>query len=306
MNEVATKNGGEAIAAETQTALVAAKAEAEIKARYALAIARPRSNLELEQNLLKECERPSFAASALYAVPRAGTMIVGASIRLAETAARLARNIALSSDVIFENERQRIVKIQVCDIEANIVYSQDVIVQKTMERKYLKKDKDGRTLDDVLGVRLNSENKEVYTIAAPETELLNKQNANISKALRNQILRLIPADILESAVRKCKQVQSNEAAKDPAEAKKKLVQAFAELGITAGELSDFLGHAIDTVKPDEMTELVALGKAIKDGEVKWSEIHTKEKPAEKDKAVDAVKEAKDKVAEKLKNKEALV
>jgi len=304
MSEIIAKTG-EIIASETQTALVASKMEAEIKARYTLAIARPRSNLELEQNLLKECERPSFAASALYAVPRGGKLIIGASIRLAETAARLARNIALSSDVIFENDKQRIIKIQVCDIEANIVYSQDVIIQKIMERKYLKKDDKGKILDEVLGVRLNSEGKEVYTLAAPETELLNKQNANISKALRNQILRLIPADILENAVKKCKDIQKSEAAKDPDSAKKNLLKAFDELGIKAGELSDYLGHAVDTIKPDEMTDLIALGKAIKEGEVKWSEIYTQEKATEKENAKDAVKEAKDKVNEKLQKKEGI-
>jgi hypothetical protein len=298
-------HSGEIATAETQTALVASKMEAEIKARYSLAIVRPRSNLELEQKLLEECKRPSFAASALYSLPRKAFVdgewttiyIVGPSIRLAETAARLARNISLAADVIFENEKQRIVKIQVCDIEANIVYSQDVIVPKTMERRFLKKDKAGKVLDEVLSVRINSEGKEIYTIAAPESELLIKQNANISKALRNQILRLVPGDILEAAVTECKKTQVNEAAKDPSAAKKNLVKAFAEIGITAGELSEYLGHAIDTVSLEEMANLTALGKSLKDGEVKWSEVYKREEPEGK---VDTtMQEAKDKVKAKV-------
>jgi len=251
---------------ETQTAMVASKVDAEIRARYALAVMRPRSNLELEQNLLKECERKSFAESALYSVPRGNTRIVGASIRLAETAARLARNIVVESDVIFENEKQRIIKVSVCDVEANLTYSQDVTVAKTIERRYIKKG------DEIISERSNSGNEKVYTIAAPEGELTIKQNALVSKAVRNQILRLIPGDIIESAVEACKKTQTDAAAKDPDAAKKSTLKAFAEIGVTAAELAKYLGHSVDALKPEEVVDLRVIYRSIKDGEAKWTDI----------------------------------
>jgi len=267
--QIVPTSGGAIINAdgrETQTAMVASKVDAEIRARYALAVMRPRSNLELEQNLLKECERKSFAESALYRVPRGGTHIVGASIRLAETAARLARNIVVESDVIFEDGKQRIIKVSVCDVEANLTYTQDVTVSKTIERRYVKKD------DEIISERSNSGNEKVYTIAAPEGELTIKQNALVSKAMRNQILRLIPGDIIESAVEACKKTQTDAAVKDPDAAKKSTLKAFAEIGVTAAELAKYLGHSVDALKPEEVVDLRVIYRSIKDGEAKWTDI----------------------------------
>ena len=74
--------------AETSSTALAAQAEARIKARAAIAIGRPRDMDTVRVKLLKDCERPGFAAVARYSVPRGGKKIQGPSIRFAEAAAR--------------------------------------------------------------------------------------------------------------------------------------------------------------------------------------------------------------------------
>ena len=46
---------------ETAVSAVAALAEANVKARYAMALRRPRDLDEVREKILKECRRPGFA-----------------------------------------------------------------------------------------------------------------------------------------------------------------------------------------------------------------------------------------------------
>src|SRR3990167_8355491 len=53
-----------AVAGETSTALLAAQAEAMVKARFVVAMQRPRDFDDVRAKLLRACERPGFAGSA--------------------------------------------------------------------------------------------------------------------------------------------------------------------------------------------------------------------------------------------------
>jgi hypothetical protein len=142
----------------------------------------------------------------------------------------------------------------------------DVKVTKTVERK--------KPLDDgtYISVRKNSSNKDVFTVAATDDELLNKRGAAVSKAIRNLGTRLIPGDLQDEATAVIKQVRLSKATEDPAAYKKKVLDSFNAIGVKPSDLTEYLGHDIDQCSPAEIVDLKSLYGTINDGEATWTEV----------------------------------
>lgn len=252
-----------AVRTETATAAVAAAEQAKIQARYIVAMQRPRDWMTVRAKILDSCKRPGFAATARYSKPVGGKRIEGPSVRFAEEALRAMGNVQPETSVIYDDESKRIVRVAVTDLESNLSYSTDLTVEKTVERQELK---DGQI---PRGSRKNSYGKTVYLLDATEDEVANKINAQASKALRNQALRILPADILEECMDECIRTSRNEAAADPTGAAKKVADAFASLRVLPNDLAEYLGHPLDQSSPAEITDLRAVYQSIKDGEATW-------------------------------------
>lgn len=252
------------VGAETAQSAVAAQARAIIESRYIVAMQRPRDFDLVRDRILKECKRPRFADVARYLKP-VGKGIEGPSIRFAEMALRCMGNATADSAVIYEDTRKRIIRVTVTDLESNLPYSNDIMIDKTVERS---KVRDGQTL---VSTRTNSYGKTVYIVEATEDDLLNKQNALVSKALRTLILRILPGDILEEAMDQVIATQRDRDAKDPDEARKRLADAFSALGVKPSDLKQYLGHELAATSPAEMVELRAVYAAIRDGEATWKD-----------------------------------
>lgn len=248
---------------ETATAAVAASEQAKVQARYIVAMQRPRDWMTVRAKLLDACRRPGFASAARYSKPVSGQKIEGPSVRFAEEALRSMGNAIPEQSVIYDDEAKRIVRIAVTDLESNLSYSTDITIEKTVERKELK---EGQV---PLGSRKNSWGKTTYLLPATEDEVANKVNAASSKALRNNALRILPADILEEAMAQCVETIRRDVADDPTAATKKIADAFAALRIMPNELAEYLGHPLDQSSPAEIVELRAVYQAIKDGETTW-------------------------------------
>jgi hypothetical protein len=251
--------------AETATAAVAAQAKAAVEARYILAMQRPRDIEDVRVKVLKECKRPGFAESAMYRLPRGGKAIEGLSIRFAEAAIRCMTNVMPETSVIYEDQNKRILQIMVTDLEANVTYTSQIVIQKTVERRKA----EGR---EIVGERVNTGGDVVYIVAATEDELLMKQNALVSKALRTNALRLIPGDILDEAEGMIRKTLRDAAAKDPDAEKRRIIDSFADNGIQASDLAVYIGHSLDRIQPAEMVELRQVYSAIRSGEATWDSI----------------------------------
>lgn len=249
---------------ETAASAVAQQATAQVQARYLMALKRPRNMDNVRVLLLRECKRPGFAHSARYRKP-IGKGIEGPSIRFAEAAARLMGNILPETLTTYDDAEKRIVRVSVTDLETNICYSRDVVIEKTVERS---QPKDGI----FLRVRVNSQGKKTYLVPATEDDLLNKENALISKALRTAILRLLPGDILEEAMEQCIETARDRSAQDPDAERKRLADAFAELRVMPTDLAAYLGHDMGSTSPAELVELRGIYVSLKDGEAKWKDI----------------------------------
>ncbi len=254
---------------EMATAAMAAKAKATIEARYAIAF-QPINRRQYDvvrQSILSACKRPDFAASARYHKPVGTGTIDGFSIRFAEEAIKAMKNISVESTTIYEDEMQRVVQINVTDLENNITYGKEISVQKTVERRNLK---NGQT---AISQRLNSNGETVYLVAATEDEIANKIASAESKVIRNCGLRLVPSDILEEAEQAIFDTMEN-GGSDPKAEIKKLADAFALLSISAAELVKYLGHPLDTISPKERADLRGIYTTIKEGSASWSDYVT--------------------------------
>lgn len=251
--------------AETSVAAVAAQAQAAVQARYLMALQKPRKWANVRYLLLEECKRPSFAQTALYYLPF-GEGIWGLNIRFAEAMLRCMGNIYVESPVLWEDDVKRIVRVSVTDLEANLTYFKDIVIDKTVERR----DPGGKT---VIRARQNSEGRMTYLVAATESEMLSKQAALVSKALRSEGLRLLPGDIREDCWNEILKVRKDADAKDPQAEGKKIFDSFAAMGISAIQICDeFLGHDIATLQPAELSELRGVYSSIKEGHSTWAQI----------------------------------
>jgi len=278
-------------ASENAAVAMAAQQKAIVEARYKMALARPRDLDMVRQAMLKDARRPSFANVAIYHKP-VGKGIEGPSIRFVEAAIRNMTNILTETATVSEDDERRVIRVAVSDLETNTYFSQDVTVTKTVERQKLPQG------EKPIRVRTNSYGKPVYILHGTDDDILNKQNALISKAVRTLGLRLIPGDLVDEALFYVRQTMAKQDAQDPDTAKKRIIDAFSQLGVNVESLKDYLGHELSSIDPNELQTLRALYSAIKDGETTWKAIMDDKEEKE------AEAKAEQKSAKKTAKKEA--
>jgi len=252
---------------ETASTAIAAQSKAMVESRYIMAMRNPRDWDQVRTDLIKECKRPSFAnnKSAYYIKP-IGQGVEGLGIRFVEVALRCMKNVLVETTMIFEDETKEVHRVSVTDLEANITYPLDVRVSKTVERS--KPSSDG----SYISVRKNSYGKDVFTILGTDDDLLNKRGALISKAIRTIGLRIIPGDLCDEAEDIIKRIRLDEAARDPDAERRKIVDAFSAIGVTATDLAAYLGHDLSKCSPAQIVTLRGIYGAIKDGEATWQSV----------------------------------
>ena len=129
---------------ETASTAIAAQAQAEIQARFIMAMQHPRIDDNVRVKLLRECARPNFAKRAFYSLPRgtkAGRItgikgrIEGLSVRFAESAIRLMGNVRQVTRTLYDDDVKRMINVSVTDLETNAGYDRDLVIEKTVERQ---------------------------------------------------------------------------------------------------------------------------------------------------------------------------
>jgi hypothetical protein len=270
---VTTVAESKAKSGETMATAMAAAKKAAIEARCIIAERYKRDMDTVRARMLKECQRPVFAETAIYHKP-IGKGIEGLSIRFAEAAVRCLSNIMVTSEVIYEDEQNRLMRVEVTDCNPgdNNTFSRDVMVSKSVERRNPRKG------DEILGPpRQNSSGQLVYTIRATEDDMLTKQSAAESKAIRTLVLRLLPGDLQDEAKQAIYRTIEDQAAQDPDAEKKRLLDAFSSLGIQPNALREYVGHDLDALQPAQIAKLRGVYQALKDGEATWLDILGKDK-----------------------------
>ena len=258
---------------ETAATAVAAREKAAVEARYIMAMNRPRNIEYARQQLLKACDNKTFALSSWYKIPNRGE---GFTIRFAEEALRCFGNVFPETMTVYENEQLRMLRITVTDLESNLSYSSEIIIQKTIERK----NSQGRA---VIGERLNSSGEKVFIVEATDAEVFLKQNILRSKAIRTDGLRLIPSWLKDEAKQHIFEAAQKEIKGDLDGARRKLIDSFAEIGVKVPDLEAYLFHTTERMDPKEVSDLRSIWVAVTNGETSWAEIIESRKPSDAEK-----------------------
>lgn len=247
------------------SAIAAAEAvKAQIQAAYMMALHRPRNIDQARINILQNCKRPGFAERVEYAKPVGGSKIKGPTIRFAEMAIREWGNIKTDTQVVYEDDFNRRIKITVTDLESNSIHGKEFQIKKTVERK----NPEGR---EIIGERVKTDGNKVFIVKATDDELYNKEAALISKIVRNEGLRMIPADIVDEALDIARKTLRDKDAQDPDAAKRRLIDAFVEIGVQPKDLETYLEHPLTQLAPKELEDLRTMYRSIKDGQSSWQE-----------------------------------
>ncbi len=252
------------------------QAQAEVFARYNLAMMVSRDWTAVEAKLLSDCDNPDFAEEAFYTKPAGKERIEGLTIRFAERAIQHMRNIQCDTSPEMEDEFSVHYRTTVVDLESNSPTSETFKVEKTVERKYVK---DG---DTVISQRTNSQGETTYLVPATEDQLNTKLRAQASKVKRTLVLALIPADTRTKCFARCKAVALDKESKDPAAATKGIVAAFIGIGVDVPDLKEYLGKSPASATPAQVVDLRSLFGLIRDGEMTWQDVMDAKREREAD------------------------
>lgn len=251
--------GGEVAVVPTspgELAVSAQQAMARYEVESAIIVAKkfPRNEDAAYGRLMKSCERASFADLVRYSYPRGGQQIEGPSVNLLREAARCWANIRHGCDIVHDDDEIRTVRGWAWDVESNTKASQDATFHKLIFRK-----KGGWVKPDERDLR----------------ELTNKHGAI---CVRNCLKAVMPADLIDEAMRIARETLEKDAANDPEEARRKMIRAFQGIGVSVDNLEAYLGHPLKQASPTEVANLRAVWKSISDGNSTWAEYAPKPVP----------------------------
>lgn len=181
---------------------------------------------------------PEVAMSCFYKLPRGGKTIEGPSIRLAEIAASAWGNLKLGSRVIEVTDTHVVAQGVVFDLERNVSYSMEV----------------RRGIRDKQGYRYNDD---MVIVAG---------NAAAAIALRNAILKAVPAAYIKPIFIQAKRVAIGDA-KTLGTRRALMVEEYAKMGITKDQLLAKVDKAmLEDVGLTELETLAGLFTAIRENE----------------------------------------
>lgn len=236
---------------------LAAQAVAQVSLAMQFALAHPRNEDHARGKMEVFTQRAQFAEKGTYCFPRGNTTVVGAGIVLAKELAKVWGNIQSGSFVIEDKDDERTLRCWAWDLEINYRKEQDVNFKKLIYRRPDKNGKGGGwTVPD-------------------ERDLLELTNRQGSKGERNCILSVLPYDLVQDAVKNCRDTVKETIKKDPEAFKKNLVKSFASMGVSGEELTAYVGHPLAQITEHQkelLAELKGIYVALRDGDAIWADV----------------------------------
>lgn len=222
------------VAVESQRAI------AEVQARMIIARANPRDPIRAMERILNDCTRPTLADHAIYQYARGGTDVRGPSIRLAEAIAQRWGNLASGI-----KEMSRVGEYSEC-----VAYAWDLESGYYDERQFQVR----HWRDTRQGGYLLHDERDIYELIANFGQ----------RRKRAVLLTVIPGDVTEAALEQCERTMEAAADVTP-EGIKKLVEAFANLGISQSQIEARIQRRLDAVRPAQIVMLRKIFASLKDG-----------------------------------------
>jgi hypothetical protein len=253
--------------------------KAAIDVQISTAKAFPRSLKRAIENALTIVTMDQATAETCnYSVPRGGKSITGPSVHLAKILAQVWGNLRIEAKVV-NIDQTHITSEAVCfDLETNLAIKTQVkrsIMQNETKWVDNKPVKTGRM------IRMN---EDMITVTG---------NAANSIALRNAILSVIPRAVVDKAYNaaKAKIVGDVSDQTKLIARRKQVIDALKETyNVTDAEILKAIGRAaVDHITVDDITVLIGVGTAIKDGDTTVDQAFRGEKAADKSITIDELK-----------------
>ena len=228
-------------------AIEASRAIAEAQGKLVIAKRFPRYEVEAYAKAMEACQRPTMAAKAFYSFPRGGQTVEGPTIRFAEELARCWGNIDYGIKELSQDYGKSEMQAYAWDLETNAQSVQNFTNPHQREQ--------GKKM-----VNLTSQ-RDIY-----------ENNANMAtRRLRSRILAILPSWFVEDAIEECKKTLAGRNDTPLIDRVKKMVVAFAKIGVTQEQIEKRLKKKIDTMNADDFVEYTGIYNAIKQGESKIAE-----------------------------------
>ena len=232
-------SAGGALAQATQSRDVA-----ETQAMFLMASMRPRDPVRAMDRILNACTRVTLAEKSTYEYSRGGSDVNGPSIRLAEAIAQQWGNF----DFGFREISRGIDPDGVGWSEV-MAYAIDM---ETVTRKPI-----------FFRVRHWRDTKKGGYALKDERDIYELMANMASRRVLNCILSLIPGDVVEAAVNQCATTLKTSADTSP-EAIARMVDAFANLGVTKAQIEKRIQRRLDTIQPGQIVQLRRIYTSISD------------------------------------------
>jgi hypothetical protein len=228
-----TRPGG-LVAVEQQRAI------AEVQAQYLVAKSHPRDPITAMERIMNACTRPTLARAAIYEYARGGNDIRGPSIRLVEAVAQVWGNIMSGvSEVARHGDYSECVAFAT-DLESG--YTD----RRQFQIRHWRDTKQG-------GYQLRDE-RDIY-------ELIANFGARRKRAA---LMTIIPGDVIEAAVDACERTMTAKA-DTSAEGIRRMLEAFAEFGVTQPQIEARIQRRVDAIRPAQVVQLQKIYASLRDG-----------------------------------------
>lgn len=228
-------------------AIEASRAIAEAQSKLAIAKQFPRDEIGAYAKMMESCRRPTMAKSALYSFPRGGKSVDGISIRLAEEMARCWGNLDYGIKELSRDNGKSEMQAYAWDLETNTISVQNftVLHQREVSGKM-------KTL---------TTQREIYEESANQG----------ARRVRSRILAILPNWFVSDALVEINKTLSGDSDVPLIDRVKKMVDAFAKLGVTKDQIEERLKRKVETMTVDDLTEYTKIFNGLRQGETKASD-----------------------------------
>jgi hypothetical protein len=249
-------------------------AQAEIYGAIVLAKRFPRSEEEARSKLSISLGRIGFAEKAQYSYPRGGKAVTGPSVYLAREIARCWGNIRHGVTIIHDDEKSRTVEGWAWDIETNTKATSQSTFSKKIQRK---------------------NNGVTAWVTPDERDLRELTNKHGAICVRNSILQLLPADLIDDCkIQSMNTIKKGINTQNIIQVRADTLTAFEKsFGLTKTELEEYIGIPCENWSSEEIASLRVIFSSLKEGELKKSEmIIKKDKPSSQKEETETEKQFK--------------
>lgn len=242
-------------ATEVGTHGAIARVEAELKGAMVLAKQFPRDEEKAFLKIKKTCERPGFAEAATYAFPRGNKTVTGPSVDLAREMFKIWGNGLAGLRILSVTDEEIHIVGYAYDAETNTRFEAEDKFAKRHQRKV-----------DAGGGRMVTK----WITIEDERDLRELINRRGAICLRNAILQVLPADLVDAALERCRETKRKGAGSgaDRDEKIRKWLEWFSKKGVSIEMIDRYLGHPTKDMSADEYAELVGIAKSMQDGNTK--------------------------------------